>query len=109
MSKRMTLEQVRSRIVSIDDERHEKVRRLLAPLIQEEFDRVRARNPRLRRIIFGNGTCYIEVDGERESWRDRTAPAYAQRLVELADMAADVGIDDVGDPMPPPAESGIAL
>lgn len=91
----MSLEAVRAAIIRIDDERHESVRRLLAPLVRAEFDRVRKRNPRLRRIIFGNGTCYIDVDGKKESWCERTAPKYAHRLCELADMAADVGINDV--------------
>lgn len=101
--RRMSLEQVREKIIQIDSERHEAVRRLLAPLVEAEFARVRARNLRLKRIMFGNGTCYIEVDGETESWCERTAPAYAQRLCELADMAADVGINDIG--VPAPAES----
>lgn len=100
MGRRAALEKVVSAIVEIDNERHEKVRRLLEPLVCDEFERVRKRNPKVRRIIFGNGTCYIEVDGERESWCARTAPGYAQRLCELADMAADVGINDIGDPAP---------
>jgi hypothetical protein len=95
MGRAMSLIEVRSAIVRIDDERHEHVRRLLAPLVRSEFDRVRRRNPRLRRIIFGNGMCYIDVDGEKESWCERTAPKYARRLCELADMAADVGINDI--------------
>lgn len=100
MGRRVALEKVVSAIAEIDNERHEKVRLLLEPLVREEFERVQQRNSKLRRIIFGNGTCYIEVDGERESWCARTAPSYAQRLCELADMAAEVGINDVGEPVP---------
>lgn len=105
----MNLEKVDLALERLDVERDEAVRRLLQPLVQTEFDRVRKRRPELERIIFGNGT-YVLVGWEPSLWRtirirdtlsgaaadvELACPKYMHKLVLLCERAAHIALEDV--------------
>jgi hypothetical protein len=91
----------------------------LQPILQAEFDQVRKQEPRLKRIIFGNGTFVFEFEGGASDkwskrtisssgvttlsgedvlqadypdwWRKEEMPEYAHQLWELASIAGNYG------------------
>ena len=70
----------------------------LRPILQSEFDLVRGREPRLKRIMFGNGTFAFEFEGPVTlNWGRRgEMPGYAHRLWELASIAGCYSISVEG-------------
>jgi hypothetical protein len=60
MSRKTILEQVEAAIDEMERRHNLAVAELITPLIRREFERVRAKNPKLKRILFGNGTYLLD-------------------------------------------------
>lgn len=89
-----SIEELDRHIQQEEDASRERIRQMVRPLIVAEFQRVQRRNAKLRRIIFGNGTYHVDVEGGTY-WDADGAPVYAHRLLALCDRVRTIGVDDV--------------
>jgi hypothetical protein len=93
----MTPEKVEDFARQAQEECDEKIRQFVRPLIVQEFERVKKRKPSLRRIIFGNGTYFIEFEDDTSWTLGDDVPEYAKRLDRYCFAVADIGVEDVGE------------
>jgi len=92
------LTKLREAIDALNLEHDDKLMKLIQPVVYEEFDNVRKVNPKLKSIVFGNGTYFIELEGAPtwENWGPEKCPAYAKKLCELCELAAElVALEDI--------------
>ncbi len=101
------LDQVDAALKEIDRRHDEAVAELITPLIVKEFKKVQRKNPKLKRILFGNGTYLL--DGIEDSIKkdyNRAAisgdlyvtakmPKYLERLYELCERVSGFPIEDI--------------
>jgi len=86
-------DKVQVHLDELEAEYIEKLRAYMTPLIQAEFDRVRKKNRKLERIIFGNGDyLMVGYEGLRD---EEDCPSYMRKLIYLCDLVSFYAIDDV--------------
>lgn len=76
-----------------EDELHRRVERRVRPVLVAAFKKAQAREPRLKRVIFGNGTCLVVWGGERQlvdAWRQHM-PRALHRLRDLCCELCSLG------------------
>jgi hypothetical protein len=92
----------------IMDERHaQDIVELIEPLVRREFARVKAKNPKLKRILFGNGTylldgiqdliqkSYTHANISGSIYCTAKMPKYMERLYELCERVKGWPIADI--------------
>ncbi len=107
MPRKTILQEVDAALEQIEEARIEASVRLLTPLVRREFERVRKLNPKLKRIIFGNGTYLLDgiqdlirQDYSRASisndlYVTYRGPKYLERLYELCERIRGLRVEDV--------------
>jgi hypothetical protein len=57
-----------------------------APLLKAEFDRASKRHPKLKGVLFGNGTHYVDMDGYNRV--NGTLPKALEKLDAMCSIAS---------------------
>jgi len=96
-------------IRKIQDKADQEIRDLIGPMIQAEFDLCKARDPKLKKILFGNGT-FLVVGLVSKPWKYRATikttygtqfeyclnvPPFMHDLIYLCESISAFGLEDI--------------